>query len=75
MNTKLEDMFVVKYVAYIHPSSFTIVNVTVHIKSAVNVHAVVAHINVTVHIKSALTVYIYSFKVTNNENIHTVKCL
>ena len=30
LNTKLEDLFVVKYVAYIHPSSFTIINVTVH---------------------------------------------
>ena len=37
---------------YIHPSSFTI-------------------INVTLRITSALTVYIYSFKVTSNKNIHT----
>ena len=55
---------------YIQPSSFTIINVTVHIKSAINVHTVVANINVTVHIKSALTFYIYSFKVTSNKNIH-----
>ena len=31
--------------------SYTNVNVTVHIKSAINVHTVVANINVTVHIK------------------------
>ena len=51
LNTELEDLFVVKYVAYIHPSSFTIISVKVHIKSAINVHTVVANINVTVHMK------------------------
>ena len=51
------------YCIYIHPSLFTIINV----------HTVAANINVTVHIKSVFTVYIYiySFKVTSNENVHT----
>ena len=42
---------------YIHPSSFTIINTTVHIKSANNVHTGVAIINVTIHIKSAINVH------------------
>ena len=33
------------------------INVTVHIKSAINVHTVAANINVTVHIKSAINVH------------------
>ena len=34
-----------------HQSSFTGINVTVHIKSAINVYTVVANTNVTVDIK------------------------
>ena len=52
---------------YIHPCSFTIINV----------HTAAANINVSFHIKSAFTVYIYiySFKVTSNENINTYRSM
>ena len=63
------------YCIYIHPSSFTIINVTAHITSAINVHTDVANINVTVHIKSALTFYIFSFKVTSNKHTYSSMCI
>ena len=51
LNTKLEDVLLSNMLyIYIHQSSFTVSNVTVHIKSAINVHTIVANINVTVHI-------------------------
>ena len=70
-NTKLEDLFDVKYVAHIFIHNlFTIINITVYIRSAINVHRVVANINVTVDIKSAFTVYSCSFKVTSSKDIY-----
>ena len=49
LNTKLNYFVCCQIYAY--PSSFTIINVTFHIKSAINVHTFEANINVTTHIK------------------------